>query len=134
MNKICPCGSTRPYNECCGLIINAEKNADTCVELMRSRYTAFTTADADYLMRSHARETRLLKDLRGIKKWAESVQWMGLIILNTLHGDVSDQIGYVEFRALYMEKGKVQQIHENSLFKRENGKWVYVSGVHFEEK
>jgi SEC-C motif-containing protein len=134
MNKLCPCGSTRPYSECCGLIINAEKNADTCEELMRSRYTAFTMANADYLMRSHDSKTRKLNELRSIKKWAESIQWMGLVILNTRAGKDNDQIGYVEFRALYIEEGKEQQIHENSLFKRQNGKWVYVSGTHFEEK
>jgi len=27
----------------------------------------------------------------------------------------------------------MQQIHEKSLFERENRKWVYVSGVHFQE-
>ena len=121
MNKLCPCGSSLPYSECCSLIINAIKEADTCEELMRSRYTAFTMANADYLMSSHSLKTRRLKDLQSIKKWAESVQWMGLVVLNTHAGKVNDQTGDVEFRALYMERGKVQQIHENSLFKRENG-------------
>lgn len=56
---------------------------------------------------------------------------MGLVILNTQAGEVNDDIGYVEFRALYLEAGQMQQIHEKSLFKRENQKWVYVLGVHF---
>ena len=53
------------------------------------------------------------------------------MILNTQDGEVTDDTGYVEFRAMYMEDGQMQQIHEKSLFKRENQKWVYVSGVHF---
>jgi SEC-C motif-containing protein len=133
MIKLCPCGSTRPYSECCGLIINSQRKATTSEELMRSRYTAFTMANADYLMRSHHSVTRKLNELRSIKKWSESVQWIGLVILNTHAGKDNDQIGYVEFRALYIEEGKEMQIHENSLFKREKGKWVYVSGEHFEE-
>gem|GEM_PF-5188052 len=38
MNKLCPCGSGHSYDECCGLIISAKKDAATCLELMRSRY------------------------------------------------------------------------------------------------
>jgi SEC-C motif-containing protein len=53
MNNRCPCGSNLPYHECCDLIISAKKEAVTCLELMRSRYTAFTAANVDYLMLSH---------------------------------------------------------------------------------
>ncbi len=56
---------------------------------------------------------------------------MGLVILSTQAGEPDDDYGFVEFRALYLEAGKMQQIHEKSLFKRENQKWVYVSGEHF---
>jgi len=134
MSKLCPCGSTRPYNECCELIINAKTNAKSCEELMRSRYVAFTMANVDYLMRSHHSKTRPIKEIRSIRKWAASVEWMGLVILNTEAGKANDAIGYVEFRALYFEGGVMQQIHEKSLFKRENQQWVYVSGEHFQEE
>lgn len=130
MEKLCPCGSNRAFQECCELIISAKKEAATCKELMRSRYVAFTLANADYLMCSHHSGTRPVKDRKRIKKWAESVQWIGLVILNTEAGEVTDDIGYVEFRAMYLEDGHLQQIHEKSLFKREDQKWVYVSGVH----
>jgi SEC-C motif-containing protein len=118
------------YNECCGLIISSKEEAATCEKLMRSRYTAFTLANIDYLMSSHHSSTRPIKDRKNIQKWAGSVQWVGLAILNTEAGNVADDIGYVEFRALYIEEGKMQQIHEKSLFKRENMKWVYVSEEH----
>jgi SEC-C motif-containing protein len=131
MNKLCPCGSNCNFNDCCELIINAKKEASTCEELMRSRYTAFTMANVDYLMRSHHSETRPIKEQHQIKRWAQSVQWMGLVILNTQGGDANDEIGYVEFKALYLEDGQMQQIHEKSLFKRENHQWRYVSGVHY---
>lgn len=131
MNKLCPCGSNRTYNECCELIISSKKEAITCEELMRSRYTAYTKANIDYLMRSHHSSTRLIRERNSIQQWAKSVQWMGLVVLNTEAGKAADQTGYVEFRALYLEDGKLQQIHEKSLFKRESQKWVYVSGVHF---
>lgn len=131
MQPLCPCGSSLPFPECCEPIITGQREALTCQALMRSRYVAFTMADINYLMKSHHSATRPLKERKRIKKWAESVQWMGLKVLNTKDGNIADQTGYVEFRALYLENGEMQQIHENSFFKRENNRWVYVSGVHF---
>jgi SEC-C motif-containing protein len=131
MNNNCLCGMPHPYAECCELIISGKREAATCLELMRSRYVAYTTANVDYLMQSHHSDTRPLRERKQIKKWAESVQWMGLVILNTQGGEIFEDTGYVEFRALYLEDGKMQEIHEKSFFKRENQKWVYVSGVHF---
>jgi SEC-C motif-containing protein len=131
MNKLCPCGSTHNFDECCEMIISGKREAITCQEMMRSRYVAFTMANVDYLMRSQHSKTRQLKERNRIKKWTESVQWMGLVILNTQLGEVTDTIGYVEFTAMYLEDGLIQVIHENSLFERENQHWVYVSGVHF---
>jgi len=131
MNKPCLCGSGKLFQDCCDLIIQSKKDAATCEELMRSRYSAFTQANIDYLMRSHHSSTRPEKERKNIQKWAASVQWMGLVILNTEAGAANDDSGSVEFRALFLENGKMEEIHEKSLFKRENGKWVYVSGEHF---
>ncbi|WP_372772429.1 YchJ family protein [Mangrovibacterium sp.] len=130
MNKLCPCGSNLPAAECCAAIIIGKRTAATALELMRSRYTAFTLANGSYLMQSHHSETRPVKERRSIENWARSVQWMGLVILSTEAGEAPDQAGFVEFRALYIEGGKMQQIHEKSLFKREQGEWVYHSGIH----
>lgn len=131
MQNLCPCGSGQVFANCCEAIISGKKDALTAQELMRSRYTAFTQANVTYLMRSHSVKTRPIKQRKSIEKWAKSVTWMGLSILQTQSGEANNEIGYVEFKALYLENGKPQQIHEKSLFQRENGKWVYVSGVHF---
>lgn len=130
MQNACPCGSALSLNECCEPIITGHRKAITCLELMRSRYVAFTMAQVDYLMKSHHSSTRPVKERKKIKKWAESVQWLGLTIINTLDGKEKDATGYVEFQALYIEDGQPQQIHEKSFFKRENDLWVYVSGIH----
>jgi SEC-C motif-containing protein len=131
MRNSCPCGSGLSYSACCESVISGRKDAITAQELMRSRYTAFTIANVDYLMRSHSAKTRPVKERKSIEKWAKSVMWMGLTIIQTQGGEASDEVGSVEFKALYLENRKPQQIHEKSLFRRENGKWVYVSGVHF---
>ncbi|HZL09316.1 MAG TPA: YchJ family metal-binding protein [Prolixibacteraceae bacterium] len=131
MQNLCPCGSGQLITNCCKPIIYGEREAKTAQELMRSRYVAFTIANVEYLMFSNYSKTRPVKDRNNIEKWAKSVQWMGLIILQTQAGEINDETGYVEFKAHYLEDGKLQQIHENSLFRRENKRWVYVSGKHF---
>ena len=132
MNDNCPCGSKLNYVDCCGAIISGKRNATTCLELMKSRYSAYTKTNINYLMLSHHSKTRpQQKERLGIKLWAESVRWMQLIIVNTWDGTANDKEGYVEFKALYFEDGQMKQIHEKSLFQHENGLWVYVSGKHF---
>ena len=125
MSNLCPCGSKIEASACCQQIINGKRDAETALELMRSRYVAFTQANVDYLMRSHCAKRRPIREKMAIKKWAASVHWLQLIILKTEAGQAKDETGYVEFRALYMEDGKLQEIHENSKFIREKGKWVY---------
>ncbi len=128
MQNQCPCGSGLSYPNCCQPIISGITDAESAQKLMRSRYAAFTRADGAYLMSSHSSKTRPIHERKSIEKWAKSVTWMGLTILHTNTGEAGDETGSVEFKALYLENGKLQQIHEKSLFERENGKWVYVSG------
>jgi SEC-C motif domain protein len=131
MNELCKCGSNRVAERCCESIISGKRNAVTAEELMRSRYVAFTKADVDYLMRSHHSKTRPTKDRKNIERWAKSVTWLGLVIISTEAGKENENQGKVEFRAIYLENGKLQEIHEKSLFEREDGKWVYTSGEHY---
>ncbi|MDP3435266.1 MAG: YchJ family metal-binding protein [Bacteroidota bacterium] len=112
MQNLCPCGSGLSYSACCEPVISGRNEAITAQALMRSRYVAFTLANVDYLMRSHSAKTRPVKTRKSIEKWAKSVAWMGLTILETQAGEASDEIGTVEFKATYLENGKLQQIHE----------------------
>ena len=129
MIKNCTCGREKPYLECCYLIHEGTEKAVTAEELMRSRYAAFTRGKGDYLMESHSVTTRVLKDEKLIEKWAKSVTWLHLDILNITDGKADDTHGTVEFKAFFMEQGKMDVIHENSSFIMENGKWVYVGVV-----
>ena len=122
----CPCGREKPYLDCCSPIHSGAKIADTAEDLMRSRYTAFTKGLGDYLHESHSVNTRIEKDKKLIENWAKSVTWLQLDILNTSDGKAVDTIGTVEFKAFFVDHGKMDVIHENSTFTVENGKWVYV--------
>lgn len=125
----CYCGNLRSYNDCCGLIHKDSAQAITAEDLMRSRYSAFVMANGDYLMKSHHSTTRSLKEKKSIVKWAKSVQWVKLEILNTTKGMVSDNEGTVAFKAFYFENGSLQVIQENSRFIKENGYWLYVDAL-----
>ncbi|MGL5637321.1 MAG: YchJ family protein, partial [Bacteroidales bacterium] len=111
-------------------IIEGITPASTAEQLMRSRYTAFTLGNADYLMKSWHSKTRNLKEKVAIRHWAKSVRWMKLEIISKSNGAQTDTQGFVKFRAVYFENGRVAQILENSYFEKENNLWVYVSGEH----
>ena len=122
----CKCGSGKLYSNCCGVAHQALNTVKTAEQLMRSRYTAFTQANGDYLMLSHHSSTRPLAEKQEIVDWANSVKWLRLEILNTSKGLDSDTEGTVEFKAYFKEKGSQNFIHENSKFVRESGCWVYL--------
>ena len=96
---------------------------------MRSRYTAFTLANVDYLLRSWSKNTvdTSAKAKKELKTWAQSVTWVKLEVIKASLGKENDTTGTVEFKAFFYENGQLQCIHENSFFEKENGHWVYVS-------
>ena len=51
-DALCPCGSGKTYAQCCGPIIGGQSLAVEAEQLMRSRYTAYVTHNADYLIDS----------------------------------------------------------------------------------
>ncbi len=87
---------------------------------MRSRYTAFATGDAAYLLRSWHPSTRpaeLSLDPRQ--------RWRRLEVLATSGGGLLHTEGTVEFRA-HHDHGA---LHERSRFRRADGHWTYLDGV-----
>lgn len=87
---------------------------------MRSRYSAFVVRDAGYLLRtwSSAKRPRMIQFDNGLR-------WTGLEILSRTGGSTFHTEGTVEFRARYVVAGKAGELHENSRFVREEGRWVY---------
>jgi SEC-C motif-containing protein len=119
-----PCGSGDTYGTCCGPLHRGEAVAPTAERLMRSRYTAFVLHDARYLLATwhpSTRPPRLHLDA--------DVRWLRLLVLGHAAGGPFDEEGTVEFEAIFRTaEGRGVQ-HENSRFVREDGRWVYVSGL-----
>ncbi len=127
----CSCNSNLEFSVCCEPLLKSKKKAETAEQLMRSRYSAYVNADINYILNTHHKSTRPTKDRKNILNWTKSVQWVKLEIIKTEKGMQNDNVGYVEFKAFFMEKGKLECIHENSRFIKENGLWFYISGEHF---
>lgn len=127
----CPCDSLNNYQDCCNKFHKEIAYPITAEELMRSRYSAFVLADGEYLLKTHSKQTKNQVNKSELVKWAKSVKWLGLRIINKEQGQKGDEIGFVEFEALFKEKIFKRSIHEKSKFIKQDGKWVYLNGIHF---
>jgi len=123
----CPCGSGRGFDQCCGPLIAGEPAA-TPEALMRSRYTAFTRADVDYLEATLAEEAKSDFNRDDAAIWAKEAHWQGLEVRG---GELSEDggLGSVEFVARYRQGGKVFAHHELASFRKAGGRWLYVDGI-----
>jgi len=127
----CPCNPNKKYVDCCKKAHNDILSVITAEQLMRSRYSAFVLANIDYLQKSNYSKTRPSKrEKKDTLLWTKSVDWLKLEIIAFTKGSVIDIEGTVEFKAFFMENGKLNSIHENSNFCKENGHWVYKDGKH----
>lgn len=120
----CPCGSSRAYVDCCAPLHAGNAQATSAEALMRSRYSAFVRADADYLRQSWHPDTRPAEIDLGD---AARTRWLGLEIKR--HAVVDDDHASVEFVARWKAGGApATRLHEISRFVREDGRWYYLDG------
>ena len=118
----CFCGASVSFENCCEPYIKGCKYAPTAETLMRSRYSAFATGAADYLVNTTHSSKRKLHNKSEILAWSQLNQWLRLEILAVTETTVT-------FNAYYLDENLKAQIHyEYSTFKLENGKWFYVDG------
>jgi len=118
---LCPCGTGKEYKICCEPFHMYAKWPETAEQLMRSRYTAYVYALADYLVATTHPKTRHLHKKKDILEWATSNNWIRLEILESKEN-------LVIFRAYYIDSLFISQKHfEKSLFQQHNGKWMYHS-------
>ena len=121
MFEKCPCGSGATYLACCARLHAGQADATTAEQLMRARYSAFAKGDAAYLLKSWSRETRPAR-LDAL----EARDWIGLEIEAT--EDLGINEASVTFTARYRVGEAEGRLRERSVFRREDGRWVYVDG------
>lgn len=136
MTTPCPCGRTSaksaksatpqplPFSACCGQYLDENIPAPGAETLMRSRYSAFVLARADYLLATWHPSTR-----PATLDFAAGAKWLGLEVRS--HQLVDADHAEVEFVARCREGGRASRLHERSRFVRESGRWWYVDGDQF---
>ncbi len=118
----CYCGNSIPFQDCCEPYIKGIANAPTAEKLMRSRYSAFATGAADYLVNTTHISKRRLHNKKDILAWSQANKWLKLEVLASTETTVT-------FKAYYLDENLKAQVHyEHSTFKLEDGKWFYVDG------
>lgn len=117
----CPCQSGNAFNACCGPLLAGDRFASTAEQLMRSRFTAFTLGDSEYLLKSWHSSTRPAS-----LELDPALQWYRLDVGHTLQGGIFDDAGIVAFRAYYRRDGQAGEQYEVSRFVRADGRWVYL--------
>lgn len=123
----CPCGSARPYADCC-----ARYHADggglpapTAEALMRSRYSAYVHGLRDYLLATWHPSTRPAM----LEPDPPALRWLGLELRAHRPGTDGDpDRATVEFIARSKLGGRAHRLHETSRFVREAGRWYYLDG------
>ncbi len=123
----CPCGSGKGFDQCCGPLL-AGAPATSPEALMRSRYTAFTRGDVDYLETTLAPEARVDFDRAEAETWAKGAEWQGLELRAVVLPEPGEVEGSVEFVARYRYQGKAYAHHERGSFRRIDDRWLYVDG------
>jgi len=125
--KKCPCESGKLYSQCCEPVIQDIRPAGSAEELMRSRYTAFSQQNHEYLEKSWHPETR--QEIKTSEEELDKITWTGLTILNTKEGKQQHDSGIVTFVATFTSDEGEHELCEKSSFRKIDGRWYYYKGV-----
>ena len=128
---LCPCGTELAYAQCCQPLIMATQPANSPEQLMRSRYSAYATKQAEYIYLTYAQASKAEQSITGIVQWAAQTKWLKLIIhyaSNHQLNSTNHESAQVEFSAFYLHQGEIWHMRERSNFIIEEAVWRYLEG------
>jgi SEC-C motif-containing protein len=128
-HTLCPCGGFSAavlYKDCCEPFITGRLPAPSAEQLMRSRYTAYTLGDADYILATWHSPTRPAELTLESPGAPHATRWLGLQIHS--HVQSGPTQAQVNFTARYREAGRAHRLTERSRFVFEDGRWLYLDG------
>jgi SEC-C motif-containing protein len=122
----CYCHSKKAYKNCCQPFIEQPVFLKTPEQLMRSRYTAFTLHEADYLYHTTYISERKFTSKDEILNWSKRTTWLKLEVIEAVGNKVT-------FKAHYLDETLEPKSHyEKSTFKQINAIWYYVNSEFFD--
>ena len=117
---LCPCGSGKSFDHCCGRFIVRGESPQTAEELMRSRYTAFVFNDLNWIRLTWAHE-KCPEDV----SCSPSIKWIDLTVKS--HKKIDEMHATVEFVARARDGATgAFRMHAISRFEKRDGRWFYV--------
>ena len=128
----CPCGSQRTYALCCELAHTNHHNVTTPEQLMRSRYSAHVLKLVDYVVATYHPSCNAEQERDAITESIHS-DWRSLEVISHENG-VTDNEGFVTFKAFFQQDNQEYCLGERSRFVRENDLWYYIDGEFLPEE
>ena len=131
MASNCPCGKSVSLSRCCGPYLAGAEPPDA-ESLMRSRYSAFATGNAEHLWRTldaaHPDRARDKADvLLELRRNCRTHRYMGLEVLDRSEADGTG-LAHVTFHARIFTVGRDVSFSERSAFRHDGTGWRYVGG------
>ena len=125
-NIPCPCGSQKKYKKCCA-VYHKGALAPNALILMKSRYSAYATGNADYIIKTtHPENPDFTTERTSWKKdidiFSKHTEFLGLKIIEFIDGE---EEAYVTFEAS-LSSGLLT---EKSRFLKSDERWLYVDGL-----
>lgn len=117
---MCPCGTQRAYEDCCGLYHQGVPAPDP-EALMRSRYSAFVLKKNDYLVATHWKKKKEDYDFSR----EDDIVWHRLDVLKTT---VQKTKATVVFKAFGRDLQGEFCLQEQSEFICDHDLWYYLKG------
>lgn len=133
--KTCPCSSGDPYSECCQLF-HKGKIPENALQLMRSRYSAYSLNLPDYIIQTtHPGSPEYTEDYAG---WRKKISAFSLNSkfnqLEVLDFHENGPVASVTFVAHITQGKQDMTFTEKSMFEKIRGKWLYRAGQLMEGK
>ncbi|QKJ87322.1 hypothetical protein PMPD1_2378 [Paramixta manurensis] len=128
MSENCPCCSGLQYSLCCAPYLSGEAIVQTPQALMRSRYTAYSKQNAEYLVSTWHASCRTPQLTQVLSESFAATTWLSLNV-NACEAGSHDNEGFVTFFARYLEKQRTGTLYERSRFLREDQRWYYIDGT-----
>ncbi len=124
----CPCGSGRPYEECCGPCHEGKVWPDDPLTMVRSRYCAYARGKYQYLVDTYlASPENPGPTAEELAEGARGVRWQALRITGSGRSD-EDNCDFVDFYAYYAMDDGLHQLGEHALFRRVEDRLYYTGG------
>ena len=132
-NNTCPCGSLLKYKKCCKIFHDGIL-PKTALELMKSRYCAFSIEKSEYIIdTTHKNNPDFTSDLKSwnmdILNFSKNTQFKNLEIIDFIDDKIES---FVTFKATLIQNQNDISFTEKSRFLKVEGKWFYVDGEFLE--